>query len=175
MNKWLKMWEKVNEKWSNWITSNENIYDGCFVVSIWDIEDFGVHWYRRVTWRLLNRSLWCCKKSFCWHVRKMKLWSLGWRQVFPQPGSTIFSHNAITSLSYRTVGMCDREEAVTRRQRIKRRRQGWGGKGDLESNCSRIEKMKWEECNTGSERAVTQKTVTHTEHLKILCHSNRNN
>lgn len=42
-------------------------------VSTRDIRGFGGHWYRRVTGRLLNRSLWCCKKCFCWHVRKMKL------------------------------------------------------------------------------------------------------
>lgn len=50
-----------------------------------------------------------------------------------------------------------------------------GGKGDLASERSRIEKMKCEECDAESGRAVTQKTSNHTEHLKTLCHSNRNN
>lgn len=35
----------------------------------------------------------------------------------------------------------------------------------MESKCGIMEKMKCEECNTESERAVTQKAVTSSEHL----------
>lgn len=65
---------------------------------------------------LQEKLLLACKKD---EIVKFRVAS-----GLPQPGSTIFSHNVITSLSYRTVGMCDREEAGLRRQRIKRRRQG---------------------------------------------------
>lgn len=102
----------------------------------------------------------------CWMVWKNDE-SLGWCQFFPQPGSTMFSHNyQKLKLQNSGNGWQGTREA------------GWelrAGENDWESNCSRVETVKWEECNMGSERAVTQKTVTHTEHLKILCHSNRNN